>query len=65
MKDNQNVKGIEEKLPRGAKKVISENTGLSYNTVCSFFKNKKTSIQTDRKIKMELKKIITEYETAI
>lgn len=65
MKQTENMSLIEKKLPRGAKKVIAENTGLSYNTVCRFFKNKKTSIQTDRKIKVQINEIIEEYKKAI
>lgn len=65
MKVSQNLKQLEEKLPRGFKKVIANNTGLSYNTVCSYFKNRKTSIHTDRKIRREIASIIEEFETPI
>lgn len=61
MKVNQNLNQIEQKLPRGFKKAIADSTGLSYNTVCSYFKNKKTSIVTHRKIEKATASIMEEF----
>lgn len=65
MKNSENAKSIVQKLPRGVKKCIAENTGLSYNTVCRFFNGKRTEIKTVKLIINDLKKIETDYNQNI
>jgi|GEM_PF-7061792 len=65
MKNLENVKAIVENLPRGVKKCIAENTGLSYNTVCRFFNGHKTGLKTSILITDNLKKIEREYKQSL
>lgn len=60
MKNSEHLKVIEKKLPRGSKKIIAETTGLSYHTVCRFFKSNKSCINTKRLITSQIRIILTE-----
>lgn len=61
MKNSEKAKAIVQNLPRGVKKCLAENTGLSYNTVCRFFKGERTEIKTSKLITENLKVIEKEY----
>lgn len=50
MQSNKKIKQLEQKLPRGSKKVISKKTGLSYNTIVRYFKGHDVSFETESKI---------------
>lgn len=50
MQSNKKITQLEQKLPRGAKKVIAKKTGLSYNTVVRYFKGIAVSFETEMKI---------------
>ncbi|SNA88299.1 hypothetical protein [Flavobacterium psychrophilum] len=65
MKNSENAKAIVQNLPRGVKKCIAENTGLSYNTVCRFFKGKRTEIKTSKLITENLRNIEKEYNESL
>lgn len=57
MKNQEKAIEIIQKLPRGTKKSISEETGLSFNTVCRFFKGKNTELKTSQLIINKLTQI--------
>ena len=63
MKNYEKANEIVQKMPRGTKKVISEKTGLSFNTVCRFFKGKKTEIKTSQLITKSLVEIENDYNS--
>ena len=65
MKNSENAKAIVQTLPRGVKKYIAENTGLSYNTVCRFFNGKRTEIKTSKLITENLRNIEKEYNESL
>lgn len=50
MQSNKKITQLEQKMPRGAKKVIAKKTGLSYNTVVRYFKGYEVSFETESKI---------------
>ncbi len=50
MQSNKKITQLEQKLPRGAKKVIAKKTGLSYNTIVRYFKGNEVSFDTESKI---------------
>lgn len=50
MQINEKIESLNEKLPRGSKKRISEVTGLDIRTVINFFKLKKVSLENSHKI---------------
>jgi hypothetical protein len=53
MQSNKKTTHLENKLPRGAKRIISRKTGLTYNTVCRFFNGHDVSFETEVKIVKE------------
>ena len=61
MKKTESAKTIVQNLPRGVKKCIAEDTGLSFNTVCRFFKGLRVELKTSRLIMESLKQIEQEY----
>lgn len=63
MKNYEKANEIVQKLPRGTKKIIAENTGLSFNTVCRYFKGMKTEIKTSQLITKKLIEIENEYNS--
>jgi hypothetical protein len=65
MKNSESAKTIVQNLPRGVKKCIAEDTGLSYNTVCRYFKGLRTELKTARSILDSLKRIEQEYNESI
>lgn len=65
MKNKGNKTEIEKKLPLGAKKLISERTGLTEKTVASILKGKNNRMENGIKVFQEANKIIREYNLAI
>ena len=58
MQRTEKIKEINKNLPYGAKKHISDKTGLSQKTVINFFKGENVSVKTSQKIIKEVKMII-------
>lgn len=50
MQSNKKITQLEQKMPRGSKKVIAKKTSLSYNTVVRYFKGHEVSFETESKI---------------
>lgn len=53
MQSNKKTTQLENKLPRGSKRIIARKTGLTYNTVCRFFNGHDMSFETEMKIVKE------------
>ncbi|MDM1396544.1 hypothetical protein HX049_05090 [Myroides odoratimimus] len=55
MQSNKKIQELGKKLPHGAKKKIAKETGLSYNTVVTYFLGANVGYFTEAKILKEAK----------
>ena len=53
MQSNKKITQLEQKMPRGSKKIIAKKTGLSYNTIVRYFGGYNVSFETESKIVQE------------
>ncbi|WP_405346992.1 hypothetical protein [Flavobacterium oreochromis] len=58
MQNSKKIKQLKSNLPRGAKKIIANKTGLAYGTVCAYLNGRKVSFETESKIITEIAIII-------